>query len=371
MTAGRAGLARRGWRPDGRLALLAGLGVAYALATRRDSAGSVGSFVRADGGAPPVPGEVDERGRGATTPIDIPPRGWKDILFRTFEQVNADRVMAVGAGVTFYGLLALFPTLTALVSIYGLFTDPSTMAEHLNLLSGILPSGATDIVAEQMHRLTSQPNDHLSIGFALGLVIALWSSNAGTKALFDALNVTYGERETRGFIKLNLVTLTFTLVGLLFMLSALAAIVVLPLALGYVGMGDRMDILIGWGRWPVLTLVIILALAVLYRFGPSRTRAQWRWITPGSVLAACVWLVASLLFSWYVSEFGNYNKTYGSLGAIIGFMTWMWISSVIVLMGAELNAEIEHQTARDTTGRPHRPMGQRGAAVADTVGEKT
>jgi membrane protein len=311
-----------------------------------------------------------DRGRGAKQPLAIPPRGWRDILWRTWSQIQADRVLAVGAGVAFYGLLALFPTVTALVSIYGLFADAATMSEHLGLTHGFLPEGATDIIRTQMLRISSQPSNHLSIGFVAGLLIALWSSNAGTKAIVDGLNVTYGEEEKRGFIALTLLTLAFTLAGLLFVILALSLIVALPLALDYIGLRQNADWLIRFLRWPLLLIAIMTILAVVYRFGPSRARAQWRWITPGSLVASIAWIIVSIGFSWYVSHFGTYNETYGSLGAVIGFMTWMWLSAIIVLVGAELNAEIEHQTVIDTTLPPSKPMGTRGALMADTVGER-
>ncbi|WP_088561317.1 YihY/virulence factor BrkB family protein [Arboricoccus pini] len=313
------------------------------------------------------PPQDEIRGREARNPLEIPPRGWLDIAWRTVREIQDDRVLAVGAGVAFFSLLALFPTITALVSIYGLFTDAGAMAQHLNLVGGFLPAGATDILADQMRRISSQPTDHLSFAFAFGLLLALWSANAGTKAIFDGLNVTYGEMEKRGFFKLNLLTLFFTIAGLAFVLVALAVIVGLPIALDFVGLRNSNDLLLRIGRWPLLFVVIVFVLAVIYRYGPSRNHATWRWITPGSVLAASAWILVSIGFSWYVSKFGTYDRTYGSLGTVIGFMTWMWISSVIVLTGAELNAEIEHQTARDSTKPPAKPMGARGAVVADNV----
>jgi membrane protein len=188
------------------------------------------------------------------------------------------------------------------------------------------------------------------------------------KAVFDALNIVYDEEEKRSFIKLNLWSLSFTLGAILFLLLALAGIVALPVVLNYVGLGSGVEWLIRLGRWPVLLIVIVAGLAVLYRYGPSRDEAEWKWLTPGSIVAAVVWLVGSILFSWYVANFGSYNETYGSLGAVIGFMTWIWLSAVVVLTGAEINAEIEHQTAHDTTVGHRQPIGARGATMADTVG---
>jgi membrane protein len=308
------------------------------------------------------------RGRSADTPTEIPARGWKDILWRTYEEFNKDRVMSVAAGVTYYALLALFPAIAALVSIYGLFADPGTIQDHLNTLSGVLPSGALDIIREQVTRIASQGGGTLGFGFVFGLGLSLWSSNAGMKAIFDALNIVYGEEEKRSFIKLNLLSLSFTLGAIAFILIALAGIIVLPIVLNFIGLGSGTEWLVSLARWPILLIGVIFGLSLIYRFGPSRDKAEWRWVTPGGIVAAVLWLAVSMLFSWYVANFGSYNETYGSLGAVIGFMTWIWLSTIVVLLGAEINAETEHQTAKDTTEGTHQPMGTRGARMADTIG---
>jgi len=308
------------------------------------------------------------RGRDADSPTEIPQKGWKDILWRVYEEVNNDRILAVAAGVTFYALLALFPAVAALVSIYGLFADAGTIQDHLNTLGSFLPGGALDVVGEQVKRITSKGSGTLGFAFFSGLAISLWSANAGMKAMFDALNVAYDEDEKRGFIALNLRSLAFTLGAILFLVLALVGVVVVPVVLNFIGLGKAAEWIISLARWPVLLAIVIGGLAVLYRYGPSRNNAQWRWISAGSILAAVVWVVGSMLFSWYVSNFGNYNETYGSLGAAIGFLTWIWLSTTIVLVGAELNSEMEHQTARDTTEGPEKPLGARGARTADTVG---
>jgi membrane protein len=310
-----------------------------------------------------------DRGRAADSPTEVPAKGWKDILWRTYEDANKDRILAVAAGVTYFGILALFPAITALVSMYGLFADAITINDHLATLSGIMPAGATEIIGEQVKRIASQGGGTLGFAFFFGLALALWSANAGMKAMFDALNVAYDEEEKRGFFSLNLRSLTFTLGAIVFILLAVGAIVVIPVVLNFVGLGAVAEWLLWLARWPALLAGVVLGLAVLYRYGPSRDKAEWKWLTPGSVVAAVLWLIASMLFSWYVANFGSYNETYGSLGAAIGFMTWMWLSTTIVLLGAELNAEIEHQTAKDTTAGPDRPLGRRGAEVADTLGE--
>ena len=308
------------------------------------------------------------RGRDAGSPTDIPSKGWKDVMWRVYEEFGSDRIMSVAAGVTYYALLALFPAIAALVSIYGLFADPVTIQEHLNALSGIMPGGALDIIREQVTRIAAQGGGTLGFSFVLGLLVSLWSANAGMKAVFDALNIVYDEDEKRGFFALNLQSLTFTLGAIAFLLLAIVGIVVLPIVLEFIGLGSGVEWLLSLARWPVLLAAVVLGLAVLYRYGPSRDRASWKWVTPGGIVAALLWIVVSMLFSWYVSNFGSYNETYGSLGAVIGFMTWIWLSTVVVLTGAEINAEVEHQTAEDTTEGGGQPLGTRGARMADTVG---
>jgi len=312
--------------------------------------------------------EGRDRGRSAETPSEIPARGWKDILWRIYNNIGEHRVIAIAAGVTFYTLLAIFPAVAALVAVYGLFADATTIGKTLSSMSAILPGGAIDVIGEQLQRLTAQPGGKLGLTFFVGLAISIWSANAGIKAIFDALNIVYGEKEKRGIVKLNAVSLTFTAGALAFALLALGALVVLPVALDYIGVAKAADLAMKIGRWPVLFAGVAIAISLVYRYGPSREEAKWRWITWGSALASLLWLVASILFSWYAANFGSYNKTYGSLGAAIGFMTWIWLSSIVVLLGAELDAEMEHQTARDTTTGPPQPLGARGATMADTIG---
>jgi membrane protein len=314
----------------------------------------------------PTP-EREDRGRSASTPADIPAKGWKDILWRVYGNISEHRVVSIAAGVTFFVLLAIFPGIAALVAIYGLMADPSAISQHLNDLSTVMPGGATEIIGDQLQRLTSQPSSKLGFALLFGVAVSLWSANAGTKALFDALNVVYGEKERRSFIRLNLITLAFTLGAMLLLVLALSAIAVLPMLLGDLGLSSATEWLIAIGKWPVLLIFVATAISLVYRDGPSREKPKWRWVTWGSAFAGVAWLVMSILFSWYASHFGSYNKTYGSLGAAIGFMTWMWLSFVMILLGAELDPEMEHQTACDTTGAPQ-PLGQRGARVADTVG---
>lgn len=309
------------------------------------------------------------RGREAAQPHHIPAKGWLDIGWRVFNRIQDDRLLAVAAGVVFYMLLALFPALTALVSLYGLFTDPTAITAQLSLLDGVLPVGTIAIIEEQVTQLADTSSNALSFGFLFGVGFALWSANAGMKAIIDALNVVYDEREKRSFLRLTLVAFAFTIGGLVFIILALAAVVVLPLVLAWFGLESRAAQIISLSRWPALLIVVMVWLTVLYRYGPSRTHARWRWLTVGSVFATTAWLAGSVLFSWYLSNVANYDVTYGSLGAAIGLMMWLWLSVIVILVGGEINAEMEHQTARDTTVPPDKPLGQRGAVVADTVGE--
>jgi membrane protein len=283
---------------------------------------------------------------------ECPPRQWKDILVRVYRKIGMDRVIALAAGVTFYSLLALFPAIAALVSLYGLFADPATIAGHLDSLAGVMPGGAVAIIGDELRRLVAQRNDALSLTFVVGLATALWSANAGMKSLFDALNLVFDESEKRGFIRLNAVSLAFTAATIGFVIVALGAMVVLPIVLDEFGIATLAEALIRWLRWPGLLLVVMLGLALLYRFGPSRAQPRWRWITRGSAIAAVLWLVASVLFTWYAANFGSYNKTYGSLGAVIGFMVWIWISTIVVLLGAEIDAAtMEHRAGGDAAAR--------------------
>lgn len=336
---------------------------------RRDESGPTTSR-----GEPPSSGDQPSprgggagRGQQANSPSEIPARGWWDILRRAAQQASADRVMTEAAGVTFYAILALFPALSATVSLYGLFADPATINDHLSALSGLVPGGGMEIISDQIRRVSAQGEGALGFGAAASLLLSLWSANGATKAIFDALNVVYEEEEQRSFLRRTATTLAFTLGAILFALLAMAAVVALPIVLDFVGLGSTVELLLRLLRWPLLLVTIGVLLACLFRYGPSRDKARWRWVSWGGAFAAMAWLVGSAGFSFYVANFGSYNETYGALGAVIGFMTWIWISTAIVLVGAELDAEMERQTEKDTTTGPERPMGTRGARMADTV----
>lgn len=304
-------------------------------------------------------------GKDAEGPGELPAEGWWATLKRVYSEINDDRVMLTAAGVTFYLLLALFPALAAFVSLYGFVADPQTIADHVAFLGGLLPTGGIDLIREQLTSLAQQETSSLSIGFLAGLAIALWSANSGMKSLFDAMNVVYDETEKRSFLWYNVASLAFTLGGIAIGVVMLTAVGVVPALMAYLRLEAATEVLVRYLRWPVVFLIVMFVISIIYRYGPSREQAKWRWITWGSSLATLVWVVTSFGFSWYLANFADYNATYGSLGAVIGFMMWTWISVMILLIGAELNAELEHQTAQDTTTGPERRMGARGAEMAD------
>ena len=308
------------------------------------------------------------RGRAADDPVEIPATGWKDVLWRILYSFPRDRVLATAGGVAFFTLLATFPALATIVSVYSLFADPHAIGQHLSLLAGVLPSGVLDLLSDQLVRVAQQSTGALSTASLVSVLIAFWSANSGVSALFDALNVIYREREKRSLVRFYATTFLFTLSGILFALTATGLVVVLPIALNQFGLGVLTDAALRLVRWPGLLILVSLGLAVTYRYGPSRREAKWRWVSWGGVAAAVSWVCASVSFSWYVASFDSYNRIYGSLGAGVGFMTWIWLSVVIVLLGAKLNAEIERQTARDSTTGRARPLGSREAHAADTVG---
>jgi membrane protein len=304
-----------------------------------------------------------DKGQSARSPVEIPPRGWWEIGTRTARKFADNELMSEAASVTFFALLSLFPAITAIVSIYGLFNDPATIQGHLDAVAGFVPSGGMEIINDQVRRLTQTPTSGLSLAAIGGVLAALWSANQGSKAMLSALNDVYGAEETRSFTRRTATSLAFTAGGILGLLIAVGGIAALPSLCERIGLDGVLDAVAKIARWPLILLGLIVALSLLYRFGPSRNVAKWRWVTWGGGMAAVLWIAFSAGFSWYVEHFGSYNKTYGSLGAIIGFMTWIWLSSTVVLLGAQVNAEMETQTERDTTARSARAIGDRAAAA--------
>jgi membrane protein len=264
---------------------------------------------------------------------------WQHILRRTYEQIEEDRLLALAAGVVFYGLLALFPAITALVSSYALFTKPSTIGEHLASIASIMPRSAYGIVNDQVTRIVTRDTGGLSAAFFFGLVLALWSANAGMKAMIDALNICYGIKKRRSFFRLNALSLGLTAGAIAGLLGAIAAVVALPIIMSFLPFINAS--ILAWLRWPALLALILLGLALLYRFGPDFNKPYRRSISPGAILAAVAWIAGSGLLSWYLSHFADYDATYGSLGAGIGLMMWLWMTAIVILVGAEFNSEID------------------------------
>lgn len=312
--------------------------------------------------------QAPERGRDATRPDDVPPRGWWDVLRRTIREVRDDDVSTVAASVAFYSLLALFPALIALVSVYGLAADPRDVGEQLRSFTSALPRDARELVTDQLTSITRRSDGGLGAAAAIGLAAALWSAAGGVAALIKGLNKAYDERETRRFFKLRGLALLLTVGGVAAAVVMVGLIAAAPaVARRILGPGTAATIVVVL-RWPLLALLILGALAVLYRFAPDRRKPKWRWVSWGAIAAGVIWLVASIGFSIYVNLLGSYNETYGSLGAVVVLMLWLYLAALAVLFGAELNAELERQTARDTTTGSERPMGEREAHAADTLG---
>ena len=313
------------------------------------------------------PSEVRRRGRDASAPWLIPLLGWKDIFWRTWRAVGRYRLPSLAGGVTFFLLLALFPALAAFVSVYGYFLDLGRVERQLVQLAAILPREAVGLIGDQMVRLASRPHSTLGAAFVGSTLASVWSANAGMKSLFDGLNVAYGETEKRPYLPRTLITYAATLSTVFFLVGVIAMTVAAPVFLHALGFHYPR---LWWAplRWLIVYLIAAQAFTLLYRFGPSRSPARWRWVYCGGALAALIWMVGSLAFSTYIDGVSALGVTYGSLGAMVALMLWLWFSLMVVLIGAVLNAEIEHQTAHDTTTGEPEPLGARGAAMADTVG---
>lgn len=314
-------------------------------------------------------GSGDDRGRRAGGPTDIPASGWKDILKRANEQRKEDNVQIISAGVAFYLFLAMVPTLIATISVYGLVSDPADVEEQLAGVTDALPAAAGELILDQVQSVAATGNAGLGLSLLISVAGALWSASKGMQALVIALNVAYNEPESRGFVKLRGLALLLTLgviaaavvgVGGMVAVSTLAS-----------DLGGAAGWVIEIVRWPLLGLFVMAGLAVLYRYAPDREKAEWKWISPGAVLAVVVLLVASIGFSVYVNNFGSYNETYGSLAAVVLLLLWLYITSFIVVMGAEVDSEMERQTFRDSTTGGEAPLGDRDARSADTVGAST
>jgi membrane protein len=309
---------------------------------------------------------VEVPGGKAARPTEIPARGWIQVAKRGWREAKADQVPLLAAGVAFYAFLAIFPALIAIVSIYGLFADPSTIANQLNSLTAALPDEAAQIITDQVTTLSSR-RQTLGISLLLAVLIALWSASAGISNLLTAINVAYDEEEKRGFVKKRLMSLGLTLAAIVFMVIILALVAVLPPLLKAVfGTGALRWVLQILG-WLVMVVLVAAGLAILYRLGPDRDAPRMKWVSVGAVVATFVWLVASIGFSIYTSTFGNYAKTYGVFAGIVVLLFWLWLTMYAILLGAEINAEAEQQTIADTTKGEEKPLGERGAVKADSI----
>ena len=310
-----------------------------------------------------------ERGRDARTPREIPGKGWLDILLRVKTELAQDNVSLIASGLALYGLLAAFPALAAAVSIYGMFASPGDVAQQMQQFAGFLPAEGQQILQRQLEQLSAHSDNTLGFGLALGIVVALWSARKGMVALMTALNVAYAEREERGFFKQIFVSLAFTFGAVIGFLIVLLLGVAVPLVLEALPLGPATEIAILVGRWVVLWLVAVTGLSIAYRYAPDRTDPQWRWVTWGSAIAATLWLIGSVLFALYVRHSGSYGETYGALGSVVILLMWFYLTGYIIILGAEINSEMERQTVADTTVAEGAPLGERGAYAADTVGE--
>ena len=310
------------------------------------------------------------RGRDAKSPMQIPRSGWRDVLWRTWSESGSDNIGLLAAGVAFYGFLALVPMLAAFVFTYGLLADPATVSKHLQVVVNLLPADAAKLIGEQMISVTKTAAEKTGLGLVLALGLAIYGAMNGASAVTTALNVVYDEAETRNFFRTTwlafLITVGMVTVGVLgaFAIGALGFLEsLMPWAPGF------LVVLIRVGFWLAAAAAACAVIATVYRYAPNRRKAKWRWLTPGSVFATVSWLLVTLGFGLYAANFGNYNATYGALGAVVVLLMWLYLSAYTLLLGAELNSELEHQTAEDTTSGPARPMGQRKAYVADTVGK--
>lgn len=308
-----------------------------------------------------------ERGHEAEKPSQIPKKGWKDIALRVKDQLKNDHISIVAAGIAFYFFLAIFPAIAAALSIYGLVMEPEQVEQQMSQLANILPGEAHQMLSNILEQESQKSGSSLGWSFVLSVLISLWSANKGTKAVFEGVNISYNEKDERGFLKLNAVTILFTIGGIIVGFIAIAIVVAFPALIDKIGLPPTLETIIQLLRWPILLLIVMSALAAVYKFAPHRQSPEFKWTSWGVIVATVIWLAGSLLFNLYISNFGSLDATYGSFAAIIILMLWFFLSAFIILLGAEINSEMEHQTNRDTTTGEDKPMGQRGGYYADHV----
>ena len=305
------------------------------------------------------------RGRDAATPSEIPARGLRDVAIRVKHELDDDHTVVWSAGVAFFGFLAVIPALAAVVSIMGLVTSPSQAAARADDLFASLPTEAKELLTAQLESVAGKADASLSLSLLVSVLLSLWSASSGMGHLIEAVNVTYDEGNDRGWIRKKMISLAFTVGAVAFVLFALGGIAALPSILDWAGLPGWLQLV----YWPLLLAGFAGGLAVLYRYAPDRDEPEWRWVSWGSVVAVGVWLLASIGFRIYAASFASYDESYGSLGAVVVLLLWLHLTAFAVLLGAQINAELEHQTAHDTTEGPDRPMGERDAVMADTRGE--
>ena len=308
-------------------------------------------------------------GREADKPTKIPPRGWWQVVRRAFKEGSADNVSMLAGGVAFFAFLAIPPAIIAALTLYGLFADPETVSRQVGALAAALPADTQPLVSGLLNSLTTPGGGALGIGLVVSLLGALWSASGGTSNLMSAVNIAYDEEETRGFVKVRAIALALTLGAIVFVLVAVALVAVVPVVLDSLALGAVGTLVAQILRWVLLLVAVVCALAIVYRIAPDRDNPRFSWTSPGAIVATVLWLIGSALFSLYVNNFGSYNATYGALAGVVVFLLWMYLTSYIVLLGAEINAEAERQTEKDTTTGPEKPMGNRRAEAADTVAE--
>ncbi len=306
-------------------------------------------------------------GKDAEKPTEIPPRGWWQVVRRAFKESSADNVPILAGGVAFFAFLAIFPAMIAAITLYGIFADPETVAAQVRDLSAALPEQAQPILLDQLQSVASASNGALGFSLVISLLAALWSASSGTGNLLKAINIAYDEDESRGFLKVRGIALALTLGAIVFMLLTLALVAVVPVVLDALPLGTLGTVLAQVLRWVLLVVLVVVALAVTYRVAPDRDLPRFAWVSTGSLVATVLWIIGSIAFSLYVNNFGSYNKTYGAIAGVVVLMLWLYLTSYIVLLGAEINAESERQTRADTTRGASAPMGERGAAAADEL----
>lgn len=309
-----------------------------------------------------------DRGRLANRPADIAWRGWWDVLWRVKDQLDADNVSIVAGGLALFALLAVFPSLAAAVAIYGIVASPDAIATQMQAFGDLLPPATVEILQNQLNQLVSQRNQTLGIGVIVGILLATWSARKGMVALITAMNLAYNEHDRRSFLMRMVMSLGFTICGVLGFVVMVAIGVAVPVVLAVFPLGGAADWVLLGVRWALLWVIAVFALTILYRFAPHRTRPRWEWVNAGSMIAATLWLLSSLMFALYVRNFNSFGEAYGAIGGVVVMLMWFYVSAYVVILGAEINSELERQTIHDTTVGDAKPLGERGAFSADTVG---